>query len=1833
MADGVNGLIDSAMAGSSAEPAPSAVWSMGNKDASEERERKKFREQYTQVKAENIEEQHRGEALAPENLGATAVPARPALPLTNQPAREERRSPSAVFDEKGQPRPADGDEGPLDYAEHHAKQYEGHLRQELPGLGDEEIQKRRSAFKDQVFEGARMNQLQGRVNEILNSPDTQDRAMRYARETAKSVGFAHLGNTIGASIANKNALKAWGENRATTNDREALAQELADQARQNKKGWLGNTADVIRGLPALASEWAALPGAGIEEAVTSKLVGQGSNKILARIAGGIASAPVRTAANIPAIAGGILSKTTPTFSVDKGQVVQGAPKSLPRAALQTLSGNFIENAVFGASGALEAQAGQSFIKRFAMGGAKAIGSIEAMKELQYWGAGAPEGSTPHQLWNARHDPAEFAKVLTRFSSELVAMGGFEAAVNYLGHAREAQDKIHEMTGKPADKETVVDALKKTHAEEQDAISKQTPGPSASPGPAAPDGTTKIPAPESPGAAQGGTPDNSQGAGPLFQGPGQEQGGKAPEVGQEPGPQGAESPGAEGSVPGAEGGENRPAGPAAPGEANAPAGQPEHAGATPVPPAGPGLLEQIEARKKDPLYQADTEQGEKFRNRTQTMEEDLANPPAPKKSAGVKPKAPEPEPEPEERNISQAERYRRKWDEAKNAESQAKKDGIDPDNVHYYAGQIDEQDRQEVARKKEMLQEASDRSPALRTARMNAESIEEGGAISGLDVLAQELARRYPENFLPENGRNGHLDDQLLSMFHDYPKEMRETPEGREEIYRRASDIAKHFQEQEEGRGDEPGRLEEGAGDFDTRRMAAFRVANHKGQPKLPGFAEEQPKQKSRGTKQTATSDAEAMKNALPPVTGEQAGQIAATAGRKHLAEMARRNEIAAVALKEAHKHFDKTIVRAGSDKAREEKFLEFMDASQAGRHEDLPPEEQALSKLIRKLNDEQERRAKSRGIIRSTIENYIGQIWKKPGSKMTPEQIGQQMMAKRPLAGGESFGKQKKFPTYRDGIEAGYEPIDWNPATLVLMKAHEVNKSIMGHDWFDEMKTNGVNKFFRLGQDTPEGWASIGDKLSRVFAPPQVELTEYHDKQQYEGLQDFAKKMGFKVTTDMGGGEKAGSAKEGGDIMRKFGSPESVLIHEIGHQLDYRYGLAERMSGPELERLADLRTSEKAPEEYTDYIRQPSEQVANFLTAYLHAPELLKEHAPNAAKFFERFINDHPELKALRDIKPSLELSAEQKKMRLAGPMLTGNYYMPAEVAKIFNNYLEPGLRGNKLYDTLFAAGNALNQMQLGMSYFHAGETSINAAVSSVSLGLQQISRGDFMRGLKSIAIAPAKPFTSMIDTSPVLKEYYAPGSQGQEYARDIDMLINAGGRVGMESFGKIDKLNSALRDVAEGKASGLAGVALHAAPAITEFFSKPMMEHMVPRMKIQAFLDMARYEMEKMGPDAGMNERRAVLAKAWDSIDNRFGQLVYDNLFMNKVLKDVLQAGVRSVGWNLGTIRELGGGIKDIPQSIKDVGQGKGISPRLAYVFALPVVTGFLGAIYQYAATGKWPEELKDYFAPKTGHKREDGSDDRVMMPTYMKDAVAFGNRGDEGPLRLAQNAGNMAMNKANPIVGLLWEMLVKNEDFYGKAIRNPNDPAVKQSQDLATYLLKTIEPFSFRAFQQEKESGAKNKGNFAQSMVGISPAPATVTRSWQQQRDIENSRTSFKTPLEKKKEEEFKEDVKASKRGKELPPDRQAAVDKHLGSMVSQAYTPQPKQGKGETLSRWEDTREKWEASVTKAKKELEGVPVGRQRELLKAYIQQQREGTGKKVFSTGVKRKLQTIGQGGS
>jgi hypothetical protein len=488
---------------------------------------------------------------------------------------------------------------------------------------------------------------------------------------------------------------------------------------------------------------------------------------------------------------------------------------------------------------------------------------------------------------------------------------------------------------------------------------------------------------------------------------------------------------------------------------------------------------------------------------------------------------------------------------------------------------------------------------------------------------------------------------------------------------------------------------------------------------------------------------------------------------------------------------------------------------------------------------------------------------------------------------------------------------------------------------------------------------------------------------------------------------------------------------------------------------------------------------------------------------------------------------------KIANGGAAGHYYAPDEAATLLNNHVSPGLRGNTVYDAMRGVSMALNGLQLGLSAFHVGFTTLDSMISRSALGVKQASRGDVMKGAYNIAqgLNPAQPFMNIYKGDKLLKAYLGK-LDSPEMAPIVAALQQAGGRVKMDDFYRNATVN-AFTQALRGKQWGSAAKAF--LPTVLDRVNAPIFEHLVPRQKLGVFFDMAKDHLEAH-PDEDVQTRTANLGKLWDSVDNRMGQLVYDNVFWNHALKDSLMLSVRSVGWNLGTFRELGGGLLDL----KDVPKNKQLSDRTAYAIALPLLGGIYGALTQQlygAANGKtveesMPDSLKDLWFPRTFKTRDDGSEDRVSLPTYLKDIAAYYKDGKDA-LKYGGDPFQTLENKANPAISTIAQM-VHNQDFFGAAIRNPADSALHQVQDEAKHLIGQFEPFSARNFAQQQQL-AGNEGGVMKhpldyvapwknpAMIGVTPAPGYVTKSDEQNESSQISR--LREPLIQKFKAELKD------------------------------------------------------------------------------------------------------------
>jgi hypothetical protein len=165
----------------------------------------------------------------------------------------------------------------------------------------------------------------------------------------------------------------------------------------------------------------------------------------------------------------------------------------------------------------------------------------------------------------------------------------------------------------------------------------------------------------------------------------------------------------------------------------------------------------------------------------------------------------------------------------------------------------------------------------------------------------------------------------------------------------------------------------------------------------------------------------------------------------------------------------------------------------------------------------------------------------------------------------------------------------------------------------------------------------------------------------------------------------------------------------------------------------------------------------------------------------------------------------------------------------------------------------------------------------------------------------------------------------------------------------------------------------------------------------------------------------------------------------------------------------------------------GLEISSRTAYIIALPAVTAMYGAMYQYLKTGEGPKDFKDLYFPRTGKTTPDGRAERISIPSYIKDVAAYTGHG-------AMGAVTTVGHKLHPLLSLLNQVFITNQDYYGTMIRNTDDPAVQQLQDTMNHVAKQFIPFSVIGMQKHVGESAADR---AESFLGLNPAPKSLTQT----------------------------------------------------------------------------------------------------------------------------------------
>jgi hypothetical protein len=441
--------------------------------------------------------------------------------------------------------------------------------------------------------------------------------------------------------------------------------------------------------------------------------------------------------------------------------------------------------------------------------------------------------------------------------------------------------------------------------------------------------------------------------------------------------------------------------------------------------------------------------------------------------------------------------------------------------------------------------------------------------------------------------------------------------------------------------------------------------------------------------------------------------------------------------------------------------------------------------------------------------------------------------------------------------------------------------------------------------------------------------------------------------------------------------------------------------------------------------------------------------------------------------------------------------YAPEGAARVYNNNLSKGMDSGDLapvYRGARAVANGLVQAKLGLSAFHGAVVGQEGMVSQMARGIQKLSRGQ-VSGVKDIVTSPAAPVVTAL-RGKLMKDQILGKAPVSEMDKKLnDLYERTGNRLGMDKIYATRRgtslLSSAIRGTFQRDLKDAAGAmtkgsvlergkgAVDLAGNIIQSTASPLFEMYIPSMKRGAWAQQMS-DYLKANPNATEAEQMKYGQRFSDNIDNRFGEVVGNNNFWNKTGYQIAQLLLLSPSWNLGTVREIGGGMIQIPESLKGLVKGKGVTDKTAYVGALVGTTMMQNAVATYLHTGQMPTGM-DYFAYRTGGTDPSGQPERAMIPSYMKDVLAF----------TMNDPRQEVQNKLNPELKSAYE-LWNNRDYKNQPIYNPNGDIKEQAGEVGEYALDAATPISLGQSNKAKTGSGLNP---FERFVGIRPAPRYIT------------------------------------------------------------------------------------------------------------------------------------------
>lgn len=455
--------------------------------------------------------------------------------------------------------------------------------------------------------------------------------------------------------------------------------------------------------------------------------------------------------------------------------------------------------------------------------------------------------------------------------------------------------------------------------------------------------------------------------------------------------------------------------------------------------------------------------------------------------------------------------------------------------------------------------------------------------------------------------------------------------------------------------------------------------------------------------------------------------------------------------------------------------------------------------------------------------------------------------------------------------------------------------------------------------------------------------------------------------------------------------------------------------------------------------------------------------------------------------------------------------YGSPDWADVYNNFYGKGFKTDpkrsSIYETVRNATNAWTQVELGLNAYHPFTMANEAVITDLTKGFNNILTGQFAKGFKQIGMSPLAPVTMAKEGKIFQQEYLNPDSTnpiaailaeanarpvGRTHAADYTMQ-ERGSFINQWKPEKLaEQLQQAGREVSEDFNKAMQGTAtdkvmfpLKQAGRVLQTTAAPIFDKYIPLLKAGAVSSQMKDWHEAMirkNPEFDMlgnpEHRRAAVdaaRKIVDSVDNRFGEAIHDNAFMNKTLQQSAVVGMRSYSWATGAIKEIGGGTYSAGRALGKLALSKGAEnrfdmthkdwdPRMVYPLALTVAVGAISTIYQFLRTGEGPSGWRDLYAPKTGGTvpgvgGRGQVPEHVLMPGYQKDVLGW-----------LSHPGQEAYNKMGGLPTTIIEQAT-GKDWRGQSIVKPNATPVEAFGQRMAHFFGKLSPISAKNMMKDTE------------------------------------------------------------------------------------------------------------------------------------------------------------------